>query len=55
MTENELKQYVAVLFLAGYHSLPQPHLHWERCIDVDMPIICQQKQVFNDKKIYTSV
>ena len=37
MTENELKQYVAVLFLAGYHSLPQQCLYWERCIDVDMP------------------
>ena len=27
MTENELKQYVAVLFLAGYHSLPQQRLY----------------------------
>ena len=39
MTENELKQYVAVLLLAGYHSLPQQRLYWERCIDVDMPIV----------------
>ena len=27
MTENELKQYVAVLFLAGYHSLLQQRLY----------------------------
>ena len=39
MTENELKQYVAVLFLAGCHSLLQQRLYWERCIDVDIPIV----------------
>ena len=27
MTENELKQYVAVFFLGGYHSLPQQRLY----------------------------
>ena len=39
MTENELKQYLAVLFLAGHHSLPQQRLYWERCIDVDITIV----------------
>ena len=55
MTENELKQYVAVLFLAGYHSLSQQRLHWERCIDVDMPIVCKSfnKNKFSMIKKYT--
>ena len=55
MTENELKQYVAVLFLAGYHSLPQQRLYWERCIDVDMPIVYKSisKNKFSMIKKYT--
>ena len=55
MTENELKQYVAVLFLAGYHSLPQQRLYCERCIDVDMPIVYKSisKNKFSMIKKYT--
>ena len=39
MLESDLKHYVVVLFLAGYHSLPQQRLYWERCIDVKVPIV----------------
>ena len=35
----DLKKFVGVLLLSGYHSLPQQHLYWERTADVETPII----------------
>ena len=55
MTKNEWKQYVVVLFLTGYHSLPQQRLYWKRCIDVDMPIVYKSisKNKYSMIKKYT--
>lgn len=40
MTEEDLK-HVDVLFLSVYHFLTQQHLCWERCNDVEMPVVYQ--------------
>ena len=40
MTEEDLK-HVDVLFLSVYHFLPQQHLCWKRCNDVEMTVVYQ--------------
>ena len=54
MTEEDLKHYVGVLFLSGYHSLPQQDLYWESCNDVEMSVVYQtiSKNKFKTIKNY---
>ena len=41
MSENDLCKFVGVLFLSGYHTLPQQQLYWDRRNDASIPMVYQ--------------
>ena len=41
MSEDDLRKFVGVLFLSGYHILPQQQMYWDRRNDANIPIFYQ--------------
>ena len=54
LDHNDLKKFTGILFLTGYHTLPQQPMYWERSHDIAMPIVFQtmSRSRFRDIKRY---
>lgn len=52
VTGNEMKVFIGILFLSGYHSLPQQDMYWEQAPDVGVPFVynAMTRQRFKDIK-----
>ncbi|KAL1448702.1 hypothetical protein MTO96_028188 [Rhipicephalus appendiculatus] len=38
-TEHDILQFVAILFLSGYHKLPRSDLYWSKAEDLSVPLV----------------
>ena len=54
LSENDLKKFIGILLLTGYHSLPQTVMYWKRTKDVCIPAVseCMSRNRFKEMKRY---
>ena len=41
MSQGDLRKFVGVVFLSGYHILPQQQLYWDQRNDANISIVYQ--------------
>ncbi len=51
MTHNEIGQFLGLLLLSGYYSLPKENMHWSTAEDLQIPIVPTVMSRNNFKKI----
>ncbi|XP_047106612.1 piggyBac transposable element-derived protein 3-like [Schistocerca piceifrons] len=39
LTKEELKSFIGILLLSGYHKLPHENMYWEQASDVGVPLV----------------
>ncbi len=54
VNKDELRSFIGILLLSGYHRLPQEDMYWEQAADVGVPIVYQSmpKNRFREIKKY---